>query len=520
MSKRLNLKTFERQVHVRGLRLTDHAEVVQLQLLCFPTMKPWSKEQYESMLSHFPEGQMCVEHKGQIVASSCGLMLDFNSCSEWHDWKVISDSGLIRNHNPKGDTFYGIEIMVHPDYRGMRLSRRLYDSRKEFCRQRNLMRIVIGGRIPGYKKHKDKLTAQEYVQKVVRKEFYDLVLTAQIANGFVLRGLIPDYLPTDEDSAGYATVLEWTNPYYVPDDRRQLSLVQNVRVCTVQYQMRSIKTFDEFSQQVNFFIDVASDYRSDFVLFPELFTTQLLSFTPAKRPGEAARKLAAFTPQYLDLFTHLALKYNINIIGGSQFVVEEDNLLYNISYLFRRDGTLGKQYKIHITLAERKWWGVAAGSKVEVFETDRGKIAILICYDVEFPELARVAVRKGAQIIFVPFNTDERHGYLRVRVCSQARAIENQLYVVTSGCVGNLPFVDNADIHYAQSGIFTPADLAFSRDGVAAECTPNVETVVMHDLDLELLRRQRYSGTVQNLNDRRKDLYKVVYREGETNIEA
>jgi predicted amidohydrolase len=382
------------------------------------------------------------------------------------------------------------------------------------------MRIVIGGRIPGYHKHKDALTAQEYVEKVMRKELYDFVLTAQIANGFVLRGLIPDYLPSDEDSAGYATVLEWTNPHYVPDDKRHFSLVQNVRVCAVQYQMRSVKNFDEFAQQCGFFLDVASEYRGDFIVFPELFTSQLLSFTPSRRPGEAARKLAEFTPQYLELFTKLAVKYNVNIIGGSQFTVEDDNLLYNIAYLFRRDGTLGKQYKIHITPSERKWWGVSAGNHVEVFDTDRGRVAILICYDVEFPELARVAVKKGAQVIFVPFNTDERHGYLRVRICTQARCIENQVYAVTSGCVGNLPFVDNADIHYAQSGIFTPADLAFSRDGIAAECTPNVETVVMHDLDLELLRRQRYSGTVQNLSDRRRDLYKVVFKEEKGRVEA
>ena len=105
----------------------------------------------------------------------------------------------------------------------------------------------------------------------------------------------------------------------------------------------------------------------------------------------------------------------------AKFTVEGDRL-YNVAYLFRRDGTLEKQYKLHITPSERKWWGVTHGDRVHVFETDRGRIAILICYDIEFPEIVRIAVRKGAQILFVPFNTDERHGYLRVRICAQARA--------------------------------------------------------------------------------------------------
>jgi predicted amidohydrolase len=150
---------------------------------------------------------------------------------------------------------------------------------------------------------------------------------------------------------------------------------------------------------------------------------------------------------------------------------------------------------------------------MNVFDTDRGRVAINVCYDVEFPELARIAADKGAQILFVPFNTDVRSGYLRVRLCAQARCIENHLYTAISGCIGNLPFVENADIHYAQSGLFTPADIPFSRDAVAAECQPNIETLIIHDVDLELLKRHRQSGTVQNWNDRRKDIYSVTYTE-------
>jgi predicted amidohydrolase/ribosomal protein S18 acetylase RimI-like enzyme len=513
MNDEINLSEYEWKLIVRQLTIDDFDQLVAMALRCFPGMEPWSREQIESQLRIFPEGQLCVECDGQLAASCSSLIIEFDPAIEWHNWKLVADGGFIRNHNPNGDTLYGIEVMVDPEFRGMKLSRRLYDARKKLCRERNLERIIIGGRIPGYGQHADTMTASEYVENVIDKTFHDPVLTAQAANGFAVQGLIPNYFPADTDSRGYATFLEWRNLDYRPGPKRRFTHpTEPVRLCVVQYQMRRIANFDEFAHQVEFFLDTASDYRCDFVLLPELFTTQLLSFLPGERPGQAARKLAEFTPQYLEHFAEQAVRYNVNIVAGSHFVVE-DETLYNVSYLFRRDGSIGKQYKIHITPSERKWWGVAPGDKVEVFDTDCGRVAIQICYDIEFPELTRIAADKGARIIFVPFNTDMRHGYLRIRHCAQARCVENHIYVAISGCTGNLPLVENADIHYAQSGIFTPADVEFARDGIAAECTANVETLIIHDVDLEQLRRHRESGTVQNWNDRRKDIYEVRYRE-------
>lgn len=507
------LKEYEWKTILRPLQSDDFEQLVAMQQACFPGMQPWQMDQIESQLQHFPAGQLVIEIEGRIAASSSSLILSYDSNLEWHDWQKIADNGYIRNHDPRGDTLYGIEIMVHPDFRGMKLARRLYDARKELCREKNLARIIIGGRIPGYSKHAPQMTAREYADAVLARQLFDPVLTAQLANGFALQGLIPNYFPTDSDSAGYATFLEWRNLDYVKGaKRRYLSVTELVRIAAVQYQMRSIDSFDDFARQSEFFIDTASEYKSDFVLFPELHTTQLLSCIPELRPGEAARRLSEFTPQYLDLYTEMAVKYNVNIIGGSQFVMEDDNL-FNVSYLFRRDGTLGLQEKIHITPSERKWWGVNPGRKVNVFETDCGTIAILICYDIEFPELVRIAASKGAQIVFVPFNTDTRHGYLRVRNCAMARCVENHVYVAVAGCTGNLPFVENSDLHYAQSAIFTPADAEFARDAIAAECNANIETMVIHDVDVEQLRRHREAGSVQNWNDRRTDLYRVVYKE-------
>lgn len=505
----LDLDSVQKHIKVRPLTMEDFPQLLALQERCFPGMTPWTRPQIESQVTRFPEGQICIEYDGVLVASSSSLIIDFDPSTERLNWDRICDHGYIGNHNPEGDTLYGIEIMVHPDFRGMKLARRLYDKRKELVVEKNLMRIVIGGRIPGYGKHQDKMSVHEYVQKVTNKALYDPVLTTQMANGFVLKRIIRDYIDEDTESSGYAVFLEWSNVDYAPDISKRYLPTKPLRICCVQYQMRPIKSFDAFAQQCEYFVDVASDRKSDFALFPELITSQLLSFIEAKRPEVAARKLAEFAPQYLELFSGLAIRYDVNIIAGSTFVQEED-YVYNVAFLFKRNGEIERQYKIHITPNEREWWGVTAGRDIQVLDTDRGKICIQPGYDVEFPEVSRIAVENGARLIFVPFCTDERHDYLRVRYCAQARCIENQVYVATAGTVGNLPHVKNMDVQYAQSAILTPTDYVFARDGIAGECTPDAETVLIHDLDLEILNRHRLSGTTRNWNDRRTDLYRVV----------
>ncbi len=508
----LNTNTITKKIKQRKLKVQDYEEVTRIQLSCFPGMKPWSKEQFNSLLEHFAEGQFCIQYGKKIIASSCCLIINFDDYSETSTWGELTDNGFISNHNPYGDTLYGMEMMVEPEYRGMKLSRRLYDERKNLAKKFNLKRIIIGGRLPNYCKYSDKMNIETYVTKVTDKSVYDPVLTAQLSNGFILRRVLPGYLPNDKESCGYATLLEWVNFNY--HTKPDASVMHNpyVRVSAIQYQMRAIKDFSEFEKHCEFFIDTASDYRSDFVVFPEMLTLQLLSFLPSKNPAQAVRELHKYTPQYEKLFTRLAIKYNINIVAGSHFVMENENL-YNVSYLFRRDGSFDKQYKIHITPSEKKWWGVKSGDKIKVFNTDKGKVAILICYDSEFPELARIAVSKGAKIIFVPFNTDDRRGYLRVRYCSQARAIENQVYVIITGCVGNLPDVENLDVHFSQSAIFTPSDVEFHREAIASEATPNSETLIYQDLDLNLLKRNREMGSVQTWNDRSQGFYKIHYTE-------
>ncbi len=497
---------------VRPLRKSDHKAVVEIQRRSFPMIEPWTREQFESQLTIFPEGQIGIELDGQLVATSSTLIVDEEDFGAYHTFDQVSDNGFIRNHDPEGDTLYGIDIAIDPKHRGVHFTRRIYEARKELARERNLRAILIAGRIPGYHKQADKMSAEEYVRRVVRKDLKDKdpVLTAQLGQGFSVRAVLKDYLPSDTESVGYAVFMEWLNPEHHPAGT---VTVRNVRVAAVQYEMRPITSFEQFAQQCEFFIDTASEYRADFLLFPEMLTNQLQVLVQAPESSATARRLDDFTPRYVELFTRMAMKYNVNILSGSHLSVENDKL-YNIAYLFRRDGTVEKQYKLHISPSELRWWGVSAGDEVRVFDTDRGKIAILIGDDVAYPEVARIASGKGALILFIPFNTDIRSGYMRIRSCAQARCIENGMYAVLAGPVGNLPFVQGADIHYGEACILTPCDLPFARDGVADEATPNVETMVLNELDIEVLRRSRLTGSVRTWLDRRQDLYGVRYTEG------
>ena len=269
------------------------------------------------------------------------------------------------------------------------------------------------------------------------------------------------------------------------------------------------KTLDDVFEQVEFFVDAVSDYKSDFVLFPEYFNAPLMARFNDLGEAQSIRGLAQYTEEIRDRFIELAISYNINIITGSMPYIKSDGGLYNVGFLCRRDGSYDMYEKVHVTPDEVKSWGLSGGRMVQTFDTDCARIGVLICYDVEFPELSRIMADQGMQILFVPFLTDTQNGYSRVRVCAQARAIENECFVAIAGSVGNLPRVHNMDIQYAQSGVFTPCDFAFPTDGKRAEATPNTEMILVSDVDLDLLNELHTYGSVRNLRDRRHDLYEL-----------
>lgn len=289
---------------------------------------------------------------------------------------------------------------------------------------------------------------------------------------------------------------------------------RRVRVAAVNYRQERLTSWNSFAEKIEEWTRLAADYRCDFICFPEFFSLQLLTLESRIAQGPAAiDRLAHYTEPLLALFKKLSLDHHIHIIGGSHL---QRNILghcENVTHVFTRQGQHFQQGKIHPTPSERLAWDVHGSSKLQVIPTDCGPIAVLICYDSEFPELSRRLSDQGAKMIFVPFCTDDRQGYLRVRYCSQARAIENQCYMVLSGNVGLLPGVFNMDIQYAQSCILTPCDFGFARDGIAAEAELNSEGLIMAELRLDDLDHARAAGTVRNLADRRLDLYQVHWKD-------
>ena len=173
-----------------------------------------------------------------------------------------------------------------------------------------------------------------------------------------------------------------------------------VRIAAVQYLLRSINDWDGFENQVRFVMKAAGDYKPQFVMFPEIFTTQLLSFMDTSDLGRAVRNMNDYTGRYIELFKELASHWNVHIIGGSHPTITDGKLL-NTAYLFTPEGKVFTQNKIHLTRWEREKWKGDPGHHLNVFDTPYGRISILICYDIEFPELSRMVCEQGADLSLI-----------------------------------------------------------------------------------------------------------------------
>lgn len=500
-------------IELKFLTVDDYEDLKSAMIDSYTSMPNsiWTKKHIESLIDKFPDGQVVIKVNGHLAGCALSLIVDYDSFDAKHTYKDITGNYTFSTHTDKGDTLYGIDVFIHPDYRGLRLARRLYDYRKELCERLNLRGIAFGGRIPNYHKYADHMSAKEYIEKVKRKEILDPVLNFQMSNDFHPHKILKGYLEGDQASGEYAVLLEWDNIYYEKKSLRAGANKKIIRLGLVQWQMRLYADFDELMQQAEYFIDAVSGYRSDFALFPEFFNAPLMAENNHLSEAAAIRELASHTAPIVQRFSELAISYNINVITGSMPELR-DGLLYNVGYLCRRDGSMERYEKLHVTPDEAKVWGMQGGHELKAFDTDCGKIGILICYDSEFPELSRLLADEGMDILFIPFLTDTQNGFSRVRNCAQARAIENECYVAIAGSVGNLPKVHNMDIQYAQSMVFTPCDFAFPANGIKAEATPNTEMILIADVDIDLLRELNQFGSVRNLRDRRKDIFELRKR--------
>ncbi len=497
-------------IELAYLSSDDYQSLKELMEQAYPDMDSlhWSKHEIKKLISLFPEGQVVLKVNGDLAGCALSLLQDYSITDRTHTYNEITGNDSFKTHKKDGDLLYGIDVFINPRYRGLRLGRRLYDFRKELCESMNLRGIAFGGRMPLYHQYAEQLSPLEYLEKVRTHEIEDPVLNFQFSNDFHVKKILKNYLEGDEESLDHAVLMEWNNVYYEKPSESPGGATRVIRVGLVQWQMRRYKDLDELMSQAEYFLDSISGYHADFALFPEFFNAPLLAPYNELNEAEAIRKLAQHTDEIVERFARLALKYNINIITGSMPYIKE-NRLFNTGFLCHRDGRLDSYDKLHVTPDEERVWGMEGGNDLRTFDTDCGKIGVLICYDVEFPELSRLLAEEGMDILFVPFLTDTQNGYSRVRNTAQARAIENECYVVIAGSVGNLPKVSNMDIQYAQSMVFTPCDFAFPSTGIKAEATPNTEMILMVDLDIHLLRELNEFGSVRNLKDRRLDLYSV-----------
>ncbi|PWR03644.1 carbon-nitrogen hydrolase [Meridianimarinicoccus roseus] len=507
------------RLEIRTARPSDVPGIVRLSCKVYADQGPYTAGQIMGQINAFAAGTFVALYDGEVAGYAATLRVLEARVMAPHSWDEITGAGYASQFNARGDWLYGIEVMVDPAFRRLRLGKRLYQARERLCTDLGLRGIAFGGRLPGFRRHrKTHPDPHGYVAAVRAGDLRDPVMSFQMKAGFEPVHALPNYAPDDAASGGHAVLMVWRNPYVSDADAAQpvtRTDPDTVRVAAVQLQARTLKSTGEFYANVDYFVNIASEYGADFVVFPEHFTLQLLSCEDSELPpDEAIQRTSEHTAEFVEKLQAMAIGRAINIVGGSHATVTDDGDIQNVGYVFLRDGTVHTQEKLHPTPDERSSWHIKGGDSVDVIDTDCGPVGVLICYDSEFPEAARRLADQGARIVFVPYNTDTRHGHLRVRYCCQARAVENQCYVVTAGMVGNLDNVSNIDIQYAQSAILTPCDFPFARDGIAAEASENVEMIIVADLNLSMVQWARAQGSVRNLRDRRFDLYRTRWSDG------
>lgn len=502
------------RITTRRLKLEDIPDLIACSKAAYPdypTESFLTQRHYEMQLKYFPEGQFVAVCQGKIIGYANSVIVNIDD-DFWYRVDEITGADTFSTHNPDGDTLYGADMAVHPDFRRKNVSSLLYKRRKALLKRYNLKRMIAYGRIPEYKNHAGKMSADQYVKKVVKGELTDYALNAHLKAGYHVKKVQLD-ITVDKSSLNYSTFLEMPNPDFNVAKKRISAAptkhqVRRIRVCAAQYHMRPISCWEDMESSVEFFVSSADSYHCHFLLFPENFTFQLISCLKGDTIKDMIHELTTLTDRYCGMFKRFAEQYNIYIIGGSHPVMK-NGLIYNTAHLFTPSGQIYTQEKLHITPAERDEGDIQPGEAIRVFETPLARIAIQVCYDIEFPEVSRLLTLAGAEVIFVPFYTEEKKAYYRVRHCSQARAVENFVYVVMAGNVGNMKTKVGSFINYSQSAILTPSDFSFPEKGIEGESDPNIEAVVVSELALSSLAQQRHVASVRPLHDMRLDLYEL-----------
>jgi predicted amidohydrolase len=278
----------------------------------------------------------------------------------------------------------------------------------------------------------------------------------------------------------------------------------NIKIATAQYDISFLESWQQYQEKAERWVIEASEQGAKILLFPEYASMELASLFGKEIYSSLSKQLAAMQAlhnDYLDLFRELAKKYQCIIQAGTFPVKMGSGAYRNRAYLFMPDGQFDYQEKLMMTRFENEQWLIQKGEELRCFNTEYGKIAINICYDSEFPMLARKQVEAGANLILVPSCTDTVAGYHRVKIGCQARALENQCYVVQSTLVGNAPWSEAVDVNIGAAAVYTPVDRGFPDNGILAEGKLNTVQWVIAEVSLSACGTVREQGQVFNYRD-------------------
>jgi predicted amidohydrolase len=278
----------------------------------------------------------------------------------------------------------------------------------------------------------------------------------------------------------------------------------NIKIATAQYDISFLENWQQYQAKVERWVEEASEQDAKILLFPEYGCMELASLFGKEVYSSLSKQLAAMQSlhnDYLDLFRGLAKKYQCLIQPGTFPVKMESGAYRNRAYLFMPDDQFDYQDKLMMTRFENEQWLIQKGEELRCFDTEYGKIAINICYDSEFPILARKQAEAGANLILVPSCTDTLAGYHRVKIGCQARALENQCYVVQSALVGDAPWSEAVDVNIGAAAIYTPVDRGFPDNGILAEGKLNTVQWVIAEVSLSACGTVREQGQVFNYRD-------------------
>ncbi len=278
-----------------------------------------------------------------------------------------------------------------------------------------------------------------------------------------------------------------------------------VRIGLVEWVLSSARDLQALLREVEHGVTQLAP-AVDFILYPEYFSLSLLNVDWPIHKGLV--EVARLTADIVSHICFLSKKHGVHIIAGSMPTIGHE-VLFNVSYLCRPDGTFHSYAKVHVTPFERQYWNIHAGDAPGIFFTDFGAVGIQICYDIEFPEWCRIYAEYGVKILFVPFMTEDKTAYSRVSRCAAARAVENECYVAMTGLQGGLDVPDLSG-HHGHPRIYTPLDHTFPASGITPDESPASLRHYEGSIDLGLLSHLHRNGSATTLSDRRDDIYSIT----------